>query len=44
MKVEQVFVNRSGDKGYHVVTAKDFFEVYDDKLDLLFKGSITENP
>jgi hypothetical protein len=37
-------VNRSGDKGYHVVTAKDLFEVYDDKLDLLFKGSITENP
>ena len=44
MKIEQVFVNRSGEKGYQVVTAKSLFEVYDEKLDLLFKGSITENP
>ena len=44
MKVEQVFVNRSGEKSYYAVAAKDHFEVYDDKLDLLFKGSINDAP
>jgi hypothetical protein len=44
MKVEQVFVNRSGEKSYYAVTTKDQFEVYDDKLDLLFKGSISDSP
>ena len=37
-------MNRSGDKSYHAVTFKDQFEVYDDKLDLLFKGSISDSP
>jgi hypothetical protein len=43
MKVEQVFVNRKAapaDKSYWVACAKGDFEVYDDKLDLLFKGCI----
>jgi hypothetical protein len=38
--VEQVFVNREGDSRYAVVCFKNNFEVYDEKLDIIFRGSL----
>lgn len=38
IKVEQTFVNRAGDEYYYVITCKDLFEVYHQKLDKVFDG------
>lgn len=40
LKVEQSFVNRRGQNNYQIVTCKDSFSVYQDKLDPLFEGSV----
>lgn len=40
LKVEQAFVNYAGDDFYQIITCKELFEVYHDKLDKVFDGSI----
>lgn len=40
LKVEQAFVNRKGDEFYQIITCKDSFIVYHNKLDKYFDGCI----
>jgi hypothetical protein len=43
IKIEQGFVNKTGNENYFIVTCKNEFILYIDKLDKVFDGRIVQS-